>query len=429
MVDTSGGMSKLAVHIGGAESVAAGWNASAREQYAQSSQHQAGYQKGKETSWSQLQQFAAQQGNSDTMGSSGDFGLTGNITRGASGMMSVVDRYAKANNLSHSAAYSELMDKSSRGSVSAGAKGSVGTPKLFGFGAEAHVGTEVTGATQSSHGTNQSSTQRNDSSHDNNTQMVQDFRQSRDMVESSSAKLSAQHNDASSNNLSQQLGAALNETSKEFDSWQASETRAREYSEMATYAHDHRAQFDQNYDQMFASYVAQKAPGRAQAVLSDTGSPEVAAEREQLVHAFMQERVLPGLEEQYRANRASIGQDMPGVSAGTHASVQETFDANSAAVDIKADDSGVRKDAVARVGSQLSDVGQKLSENASNIDAGKGRIEESRDSLKNNHEKDRELQEQGMQAETERQKFINDDAFKLHTSIDENPSLFKKKGE
>lgn len=426
VVDTSGGMSKLAVHIGGAESVAAGWNASAREQYAQSSQHQAGYQKGKETSWSQLQQFAAQQGNSDTMGSSGDFGLTGNITRGASEMMSVVDRYAKANNLSHSAAYSELMDKSSRGSVSAGAKGSVGTPKLFGFGAEAHLGTEVTGATQSSHGTNESSTQRNDSSHDKNAQMVQDFRQSRDMVESSSARLSAQHNDASSSNLSQQLGAALNETSKEFDSWQASETRAREYSEMATYAHDHRAQFDQNYDQMFTSYIAQNAPGRAQAVLSDTGSPEIAAEREQLVHAFMQERVLPGLEAQYRANKASIGQSMPGVSAGTHASVQETFDANSAAVDRKADDSGVRRDAVARVSRQLSDVGQKLSENASNIDAGRGKIDESRDSLKNNHEKDRELQEQGMKDETDRQRLFNNDTFDFHSSVDNNPSLFNK---
>ncbi|MEG5888119.1 conjugal transfer mating-pair stabilization protein TraG [Enterobacter ludwigii] len=430
VMNTAEATSKLAVHIAGAESTVAGWNASAREQYAQSAQHQAGYQKAKETSWSQLQQFASQRGNSDTMGSSADSGQTANITRGASEMMSIVDRYAEANNLSKSSAYNELMDKSSRGAVNAGVKGSVGTPKWvkagFGVGAEAHAGTELTGATQSSHGTNQSNSQRNDNSHDKNAQMVHDFRQSRDMVESSAAKLSAQHNDATSNNLSEQFGAALNDTSKEFESWQASETRAHEYSEMATYAHDNRAQFDQNYDQMFANYVGQKAPGRAQAVLSDTGSTEVAAEREQLVQEFMKERVLPQLEQQYRSNKASIGQNMPGVASGNNPSVQEIFDNNSAVISDKADTASIRKDSQERVNTHLSDVDKKISENGTHIDASKGNVEEGRASLKDNHENAREKQEQGMQDETDRQSFFSDDAFTPHTSIENTPSLFKK---
>lgn len=433
VMNTSEGMSKLAVHIAGAESTVAGWNASAREQYAQSAQHQAGYQKGKETSWSQLQQFASQRGNSDTMGSSADSGQTANITRGASEMMSVVDRYAQANNLSKSAAYNELMDKSSRGAVNAGAKASFGSPKLLksvtGLGGEVHAGTELTGATQSSHGTNQSNSQRNDNSHDKNAQMVEDFRQSRDLVESSAAKLSAQHNDATSSNLSEQFGAALNNTSKEFESWQTSETRAHEYSEMATYAHDNRAQFDQNYDQMFASYVGQKAPGRAQAVLSDTGSQEIAAEREQLVHEFMKERVLPQLEQQYRSNKASIGQNMPGVSSGNNPSVREIFGNNSDIINDKADAASIRKDSQERVNNQLNDVEKKISQSGSIIDTGKGNVEEGRASLKDNHENAKKTQEQGMQDETDRQSFFSDDAFTPHTSIENAPSLFKKDDE
>jgi conjugal transfer mating pair stabilization protein TraG len=429
VMNTSEGMSKLAVHIGGAESTIAGWNASAREQYAQSAQHQAGYQKGKETSWSQLQQFVSQHGHTDSVVSSGDSGQTANMTRGASKMMSVVDRYAETNNLSKSAAYNELMDKSSRGAANAGVKGSVGTPKWLGASAEAHTGLEFTGATQSSHGTNQSNSQRHDHSHDKNAQMVEDFRRSRDIVESSAAKLSASHNDTGINNLSEQLGAALSETSKEFESWQNSETRAREYSEMATYAKDHRAQFDQNYDQMFTGYVTQKAPGRAQAVLSDTGSPDVAAEREQLVREFMQERVLPQLEQQYRSNKASIGQNMPGVSSGNNPSVQEAFDNNSRVIGDKGEAANIRQDSQERVNKQLSDVDEKISENGEYIDTSKGTVEKGRDSLKDNHEDASKAQEQGMIAETERQKLIEDDTFNLHRSIDDTPTLFKKDGK
>lgn len=410
VMNTAEATSKLAVHIAGAESTVAGWNASAREQYAQSAQHQAGYQKGKETSWSQLQQFASQHGHTDSMVSSGDSALTANITRGASEMMSVVDRYAEANNLSKSAAYNELMDKSSRGAVNAGAKASFGSPKLLksvtGLSGEVHAGTEFTGVSQSSHGTNQSHSQRNDNSHDKNAQMVEDFRQSRDMVESSAAKVSASHNDTGINNLSEQFGATLSDTSKAYESWQTSETRASEYSEMATYANDHRAQFDQNYDQMFANFVGQKAPGRAQAVLSDTGSTEVAVEREQLVQEFMNERVLPQLEQQYRSNKASIGQSMPGVAGGNNPSVQETFDNNRDVISDKADIASIRKDSQERVNTHLSDVDKKISENGTHIDASKGNVEEGRASLKDNHENARKMQEQGMDNEITRQKSL-----------------------
>lgn len=428
VMNTAEATSKLAVHIAGAESTLAGWNASAREQYAQSAQHQAGYQKGKETSWSQLQQFASQHGNSDAMGQSGDNSVTANMTRGMNLMKSLSEQYNQQMGYQGSTGFNELMDKTSRGTVSAGAKATVGG-KLFGVGLEGHASTEASGTSSSAHGTRKESSERHDNNHDKSSRLVEEFRQARDMVESSAAKLSASHTDTDSNSLTAQFGAALTDTSKEFESWQTSETRAREYSEMATFAHDNRAQFDQNYDQMFANYVGQKAPGRAQVVLSDTGSPEITAEREQLVHEFMKERVLPQLEQQYRSNKESIGQSMPGVSSGHHASVQETFDANSNVIGDKANESGVRKDSQERVNNQLSAVEKKISESGSVIDASKGNVEEGSASLKDNHEKARKAQEQGMKDETERQRLINEDTFTPHKSIDTTVSLFKKDRE
>jgi conjugal transfer mating pair stabilization protein TraG len=428
VMNTSEGMSKLAVHIGGAESTIAGWNASAREQYAQSAQHQAGYQKGKETSWSQLQQFASQHGNSDAMGQSGDSSVTANMTRGMNLMKSLSEQYNELKGYQGSAGFNELMDKTSRGSVSAGAKATAGG-KLFGVGVEGHVSTEASGSSSSAHGTRKESTERQDSSHDKSARLVEEFRQARDIVESSAAKLSASHTDTDSNSLTSQFGAALTDTSKEFEFWQSSETRAREYSEMATYAKDHRAQFDQNYDQMFAGYVTQKAPGRAQTVLSDTGSPAIAAEREQLVHEFMQERVLPQLEQQYRSNKAAIGQNMTGVSSGNNPSVQETFDNNSRVIGDKGDAANIRQDSQERVNKQLSDVDEKISENGVYIDTSKGTVEKGRDSLKDNHENASKAQEQGMKDEIENQKLINTDSLISDTSIGDAPSLLKKDGK
>lgn len=406
VMNTSEGMSKLAVHIGGAESTIAGWNASAREQYAQSAQHQTGYQKGKETSWSQLQQFASQHGNSDAMGQSGDNSVTANMTRGMNLMKSLSEQYNQLKGYQGSAGFNELMDKTSRGSVSAGVKATAGG-KLFGVGLEGHVSAEASGTSSSAHGTRKESTERQDSSHDESARLVEEFRQARDMVESSSAKLSASHTDTDSNSLTSQFGAGLTDTSKEFESWQNSETRAREYSEMATYAKDNRAQFDQNYDQMFAEYVSQKAPGRAQAVLSDTGSTEIAAEREQHVREFMKERVLPQLEEQYRSNKASIGKNIPGVSGGNNSSVQEIFDNNSRVIGGKADAADVKRDSQERVNNQLNDVEKKLSENDAYIDTSKGNVEKGNANLKNNHENARTAQEQGMQNEIMRQNSLD----------------------
>jgi conjugal transfer mating pair stabilization protein TraG len=195
---------------------------------------------------------------------------------------------------------------------------------------------------------------------------------------------------------------------------------------MATYAHDNRALFDQNYDQMFANYVGQKAPGRAQTVLSDTGSPEVTAEREQLVHEFMKERVLPQLEQQYRSNKASIGQNIPGVASGNNPSVQEIFDVNSDVISNKSDAASVRKDSKDRVNNQLNDVEKKISQSGSIIDMSKRNVEEGRASLKDNHESARKMQEQGMKSEIENQKLINTDSLVSDASVGDAPFLLKK---
>lgn len=426
VVDTSGGMSKLATHINWANSTMTGMNASQREMQAQSEQSMAGYQHSRDSSWSQLQQLASQHGISDNFAHAGDSGVTSNLTRAAAEMKSLAQSYAKANNISEAQAYNELMSKASQGSVSAGGKVSVGG-KLFGvIGGEAYTGAEVRGTSDSSHGSRKEHGQTNDSRHDQNAQMVEDFRQARDVVTSNAAKVSASHTDGSTASHVEQFAANLQEADREYQSWQSSQTRAHEYSEMATWAEDHRAQIDQNLDQQFANYVMEKAPGQAETLLSDTGSASVAAEREALAQSFIQERVLPQLQNTFRENRGSLGQDMAPVYGGAKGAAEDSFERNAATIGNKAQEAGIRYDTDHRVGDQLQEVNGHIAENRQKVDASSSHVEQGYDSLKNSHENAGKAQEQGMKDETERQRLINEDTFSPHKSIDSTVSLFKK---
>lgn len=397
VVDTSGAMSRLAVHVGSADSTIAGLQQQARVSEQQSLQHQQGYEKSKASGWQQLEQFQSQFGNSAAMTSSSDTGTSSSATQAMSRMMSTVDAYAKANNISHEQAYKELMDKSSMGAVSA--KTSVGG-KLFGIGAEA--GAEIKGASSSLHGSSETNSQRDSSNRDQSAKLVEDFRQSRDIVARADTKTSGSLKDGSSDQRISQFAATLNTGEREFEQSVASQTRSHEYSKMASWAEDHRAQIDQNYDQQFADYVAKHAPGDADALLTDTASPELAARREQLAQSFVQERVIPQLEATWRQNRGELDGNIPS-SAPSHSSVGETFADNAAVIDGKEQQAGIHRDVKDRAQAHFDEASQVVSGAGSEIGHTKVNIEHTRDSLKNNHEKNKAEQEHGMQNEVARQ--------------------------
>ncbi|MBN0574133.1 conjugal transfer protein TraG, partial [Pseudomonas aeruginosa] len=74
---------------------------------------------------------------------------------------------------------------------------------------------------------------------------------------------------------------------------------------------------NENLTQQFAHFVQQRSPQNAEVILTNTSSPEVAAQREALAREFVKAQVEPKVDGAYQQGRESIGQNMSGVSGGS----------------------------------------------------------------------------------------------------------------
>jgi conjugal transfer mating pair stabilization protein TraG len=400
VVDTSGAMSKMPLHVGSADSMIAGIQQQARLSEQQSVQHQRGYEQSKTSGWQQLEQYQSQYGNSAAVTTGSDSSKSSSATKAMSNMMSIVETHAKLNHISNDASYNELMDKSSQGSVSLNASGGL---KIFGTGVNASA--ETRGTSMSKHGTTEGNSQQNGSRHDKNAQLVEDFRKSRDTVARADTKTSGSQTAGNSDQRVSQFAATLNDGQREYEQSTASQSKSHEYSQMASWAEDHRAQIDQNLDQQFANYVAQNAPGEADALLTDTSSPAVAARREQLAQAFMQERVMPEMKAMWQGNRNGL-EGQVSTSASSHPSVEGSFTGNTGVIDNKEHEAGIRHDVQHQAKEHHQETEQQVSGAQSEIEHSRVKIEHERDSLKNNHDKNKAEQENGMKNESARQKSL-----------------------
>jgi conjugal transfer mating pair stabilization protein TraG len=82
-----------------------------------------------------------------------------------------------------------------------------------------------------------------------------------------------------------------------------SRTRSHEYSEMASRTESMSGQMNENLTQQFANFVQQRAPQDAATILTNTSSPEVAAQREALAREFVKTQVEPKVDGAYQEAR------------------------------------------------------------------------------------------------------------------------------
>ncbi|EKN5999221.1 conjugal transfer mating pair stabilization protein TraG [Yersinia enterocolitica] len=414
--DSTQAISKLPVHINGAGSLSSSLTHSARESEQQAQSHLSGYQSGRASSWSQLQQFASQRGNSDSLVQGSEHSMVSNAHTGMNKMLSATDGLSKALNISQSEAYNHLMDKSSRGTLSTGGKASLGG-KLFGVGLEGHAGVEFSGSTSSSHGTSESNTKYMDSRNDKTAQYVRDFKEGLDMVTSSRINASGSHTDAASANKVEQLAATLQDTQNSYRQYSDSMTRSHEYSEMAAYVQSNSAQINSNFDQQFANYVLRKSEN-ADAILTDTASPEVAAERQRLANEFVQTHMLPQIEAEYHGHRSTLGQGMASVAGVPDAaSVERHYnDAKNIVLDHEKK-AGIRSDIPSTVEQRYVETRQQLNDDNQEVEQQKNSIEKVRAELENTHSDVAETHNKGMENEKVRQRSLagidNDEMIKM----------------
>lgn len=428
--DTSGATSRLPVSLNGAEVTSSSLTRQARESEQQAQTALSGYQSGRSSSWSQLQQFASQRGNSDSLVEGSDHSAASSTSTGIHKMLNATQSLAEMKGISQSEAYNELMDKSSRGSGDVGLRGSAGLNgnyKGIDLGGTGHIAGGFTGSTGSSHGTSETHGSSHDFRNDRSSQLANDFREGLDMVTSSRVSAGASHTDTASSNKVDQLAATLTDTQNSYRQYSDSTTRSREYSEMAAYVQSNSAQINSNFDQQFANYVMQKS-GNAEAVLSDTSSPDVARERQALAQGFVQDKMLPQIEAEYHGHRADMGTGMSqGAAVSGQNQVDNQWEANQNVIRDHENRAGIKAGIPDTVEQRYGDARQQLNDDSRDVDKQKQDIDSRRAELSQDSERANRIQQKGMERARERQDFWDRSTFLPDTLLsDEGKGKFDK---
>lgn len=367
--DTSGAMSKLPVDINVGRQIASAQQQMARESEVQADSAMHGYNNSVTSAWNTLKQFGTNMGTSSSMTTGADSTESSQDTMARSKMWNAVVSNAKANNISNEESFQNLMDESTRGSMTGEAYGGVkwstgdqlaGKVGKWFTGASADAGLKVsasgTGSTGSTDSVSQSGRHGVDNRHDTSSQAAKDFREASDYFTSHKTTTSGNVTDNNASSRVDQFAASLSSAKNSYDQYTSSKTRSHEYSEMASRTESMNGQMSENLTQQFANFVQQQAPQNAEAILTDTSSPEIAAQRETLAREFVKNQVEPKVDGAFQDAKGSIGQDMGSVSTGgDRDNVASDYEQHAGSIDSMTAGAGIKQGVNSSVGNLVSE--------------------------------------------------------------------------
>lgn len=135
----------------------------------------------------------------------------------------------------------------------------------------------------------------NDARHDIDARATQDFKEASDYFTSRKVSESGSHTDNNADSRVDQLSAALNSAKQSYDQYTTNMTRSHEYAEMASRTESMSGQMSEDLSQQFAQYVMKHAPQDAEAILTNTSSPEIAERRRAMARSLCRNRYSPVL--------------------------------------------------------------------------------------------------------------------------------------
>lgn len=397
--DSGGAMSKLPVDINVGRQIASAQQQMARESDVQAESALHGYNSSVTSAWNSLQQFGTNKGNSASTTTGADNTESSQDSMARSKMWNAVVSNAKANNISNEESFNQLMEDSSKraqsfdahvsGKLSSGDQlfGKLGK---WGTGLSAEVGAKGSaGWTHNSGDTDSigsSGRQSHDSRHDTSSQAAKDFKEASDYF--TSRKTSTSGNTTDNNAISRvdQFAASLSSAKNSYDQYTSSRTRSHEYSEMASRTESMSGQMNENLTQQFANFVQQRSPQNAEAILTNTSSPEVAAQREALAREFVKAQVEPKVDGAYRQGRESIGQNMSGVSGGSdRGSVMADYGHNAGNIEAMTRDAGIKDNVGQKVDGMIAQNNQQHQETQQGIERDGNEIRKQNSDLEKHH--------------------------------------------
>ncbi|HEI8763737.1 conjugal transfer mating-pair stabilization protein TraG [Klebsiella oxytoca] len=391
--------SKLPVDINVSRQLASANQQMARESDVQAQSALHGYNSSVTSAWNSLQQFGTNKGNSASTTTGADNTESSQDSMARSKMWNAVVSNAKANNISNEESFQQLMDKSTKGSVSGemygNAKWSTGDQlagKLgkwaTGFSAEGGVKASL-GASASSgstDSTNESGRSSHDSRHDTSSQAARDFKEASDYFTSRKTTTSGNITDNNASSRIDQFAASLSSAKNSYDQYTNSRTRSHEYSEMASRTESMSGQMNENLTQQFAHFVQQRSPQNAEAILTNTSSPEVAAQREALAREFVKAQVEPKVDGAYQQGRESIGQNMSSVSGGgNRGSVMADYGHNAGSIEAMTRDAGIKDNVGQKVDGMIAQNNQQHQESREGIQQQGVEVRKENAELENDH--------------------------------------------
>ncbi|EFC1618025.1 conjugal transfer mating-pair stabilization protein TraG [Escherichia coli] len=355
--NTTEAISKLPVDIALGKTATSSWQQQQRDAMSEAQSLTNSLSQTSSLAASQMSQWSQQRGNSDTTVAGSDISSSSNLTKALNTIQSIGNRYARDENVSLAEAVREAATKSQDMSFGAGGSAQVSFDtdrhilgKIGGLAtglkgsAEGHLKTDYTGRSGSSHGTSSDLTRQGGTSKGFSAQELKDFRDAMDVVASSRVTDSGSHTDNASASLASQLSSTFSSLKSQASQYNDAVTRSHEYAQLASYAENNSANINQNYSQEFVGYVTSQRPGEADQLLSDTASPEVRAERERLVQAFVEERMKPQLLQQFEQNKARTGEGMGSVSSSSGGGdLESEYQVQQMQMEYRANESGVRQ--------------------------------------------------------------------------------------
>ncbi|HHZ3915694.1 TPA: conjugal transfer mating-pair stabilization protein TraG [Escherichia coli] len=401
VMDASGAMSRLPVGINATRQIAAAQQEMAREasNRAESALH--GFSSSIASAWNTLSQFGSNRGSSDSVTSGADSTMSAQDSMMASRMRSAVESYAKAHNISNEQATRELASRSTRGS--AGMYGDVHAgwqfePKFMGVGGG--VGGKVGGrasidwSDDDAHEASSGSRASHDARHDIDARATQDFKEASDYFTSRKVSESGSHTDNNADSRVDQLSAALNSAKQSYDQYTTNMTRSHEYAEMASCTESMSGQMSEDLSQQFAQYVMKHAPQDAEAILTNTSSPDIAERRRAMAWSFVQEQVQPGVDSAWRESRGDIGKGMESVpSGGGSQDIIADHQGHQGIIEQRTQDSNIRNDVKQQVDNMVMDYRSEIDTVSKNIRNNEGSIEQQYNDLHNFHKTEEMSQE------------------------------------
>ncbi|EIA3225352.1 conjugal transfer mating pair stabilization protein TraG, partial [Salmonella enterica] len=412
VMDASGAQSRLPVNINATRQIAAAQQEMAREASTQAESALHGFSSSIASAWNTLSQFGTNRGSSDSVTSGADSTMSAQDSMMASRMRSAVESYAKAHNISNEQATQELASRSTR--TSAGIYGDAHAewgirPKILGVGGgagvkgggKAGIDWEDNDSHQASSNTHASHNTR----HDVDAKATQDFKEASDYFTSRKVSESGSHTDNNADSRVDHLSAALNSAKQSYDQYTTNLSRSHEYAEMASRTESMSGQMSEDLSQQFVNYVQKHASNDAEAILTNTSSPEVAEQRRAMAWSFVQEQVQPGVDNAWSEGRSETDRGMGVVSGGgDRQDVIADHQAHQATLDQRTQDSNIRNDVKPQVDNMVTAYRSGISDTQENIQGEEKAIGQQYSDLQKQHKTEALSQDNKYNEETSAQK-------------------------